>query len=1380
MRQILHNYKLRLTNLSQSNRSLKLARLSSRRDMDLKMLAYLEKESAEEILSKIIADKDIRLINKLDPRHEPTNIADRRLNNIYREVNTIFEETGTYDLFVGYPFVEGKLIDGTIVRCPVLLFPVRLIRNLQNKPRWKLERITDEPVEFNKTFFMAYEQFQQVRLKSEFWEEEIESSKNWREWVNELYKKIKHYEIEVNFNPRLFDLKLNQFVDYLKASMDAFPLGRLRFEPHAVLGIFPQSDSALLQDYQEIEKETNKFDLDGLFGLENGHVNGNNQSSKEDYIREEHRYFVTAVDESQESALIQIKQGQSLVIHGPPGTGKSQVIVNIIADALAHGKKVLLVSQKRAALDVVYKRLSALGLNRFAVLLHDYRHDRGQIYKKIRHQIDEIDNYKREINDLNITKWEHDYKLLSRKADQHHRDYLELYEALTQRQDCGLNAHQLYLSTDAKVETLPLEEVSRGLDDAKLQSLLELLENICDYADFFEPSYPWKSRLSFRHFTHDDKYKVQQKIEAIPAQLKKLYQQYLILKKDLGKSILDEKLNEQRIDIFKEINNHLNTPSMRKDIEAIYIDELQSSFIKRKFEQIGRILDEMAEITLLKNFSWNLYQSLEESVKEYKEKHGKALRFVSIKYQRARWFLQKLLQEHNLKLNEVNFKALNKEYRLFSRLHWHYVRIHEKKFFSDFPLLEGLKAQNEWLRQKETHLTAFDTIQKLTFFKTLKPKFVFGRLKEDAWQTSMSHIHALERFNMNLAEVNRNWRHFLHADQIDQLYKGITERSAANSFVERLLKSFKTDFDDLQQLDRLLANSHKFEQKAILLLESYIPNIQDISTFLQQVKNSIYFYWLEQIERSNPILTKVSTRGWPRKRKDFAIKLSTRQNKVTELIQRRLKEKIVDIIQYNRLRNPITYRKIYHQVNKKRRLWPVRKLIKESWETGLQELVPCWMASPESVAAIFPMQKDLFDVVIFDEASQCFVERAIPVILRGKQAVIAGDDKQLQPLNLYAVRYEDTEAAFAENEVALEVESVLDLAKVTFEERKLTWHYRSQEEELINFSNQAFYEGKLQVIPPAIHQTINFPPLEWMEVEGKWINNRNYPEAKRVVDLIEELVQREDKPSIGVVTFNYHQQELIKDLLDLRLETLAKEDEVQYQQLQAAMHQTEDEEFVGIFVKNIENVQGDERDIIIFSVGYGYNEKGKINTHFGLLNQKGGENRLNVAISRARQKIYVVCSFNPLDLRVENAVNKGPKYFKQYLQYVKYISEERNTDALNLLNQQNEENIQESIENPIADYLCEQLTAKGYYCIRNFGDTSYKVDLAVKTNQDAKDFLLAIECEGTHYFSGNSTKEREVYRRNLLQSRNWKVHRVWARNFWLDKEKELKKVLEIL
>ena len=1381
MRQIIHTYKLRLTNLSQGNRSLKLGKLSSRRDIDLKDLGFLEKDSPEEILQKIIAGKDIRLISRLDPRFEPTNIADRRLNRIYRTVNTIFEETGTYDLFIGYPFVEGKFIDGTIARCPVLLFPVRLLRNLQSRPRWKLEIIKDEPISFNKTFFLAYEQYQQIRLPAEFWEEEIEPSSDWMSWVNLLFQKIKSYELELNFNARLFDLELASFNDYLSASMNTFKNGVLTFQPNAILGIFPQSDSALLQDYQQIEQASEKFDLEDLFG-------NRVEESKDDtetqnlpaYIKEENRFFVTPVDQSQEEALLRIKQGQSLVIHGPPGTGKSQVIVNIIADAMAHGKKVLIVSQKRAALDVVYKRLSALGLGRFSVLVHDYRHDRTSIYRKIKKQIDDIDLFKKEVNDLNITKWEHDYKILSRQLDQLNRQFEELHEGLTQHQELGISVHELYLKCNPEAEIYPIQEIAVKLRLDQLQLLLEKLAVVLDYADIFAEQYPWKQRLSFRHYGYEEKQSIQKLLDELPSQIDSLHTSYTHLSAQLSTRILDIPLNQKRIDAFKQMDFAVNDHSTREDLEAIHREKWTS---KEVYDIIGKFeasLEQIEQLNLFKDGDWQFFESFSRHIPTYKKLSKKSLRFFSIPFLQARWFLKRIMEQKGLKLDKFSFPKLEQEFKRLTRLHRLYIRYHEYPFFENFPLLSPQKEKRAWVHQKQEHIKVYEHLQNITYFPKIKPRFALNQFDMGHWQNAIHHISELQTFTQSLQDASRDWNRFLHPEQIQILQEGIKSPKQTNKYLSSLVSCFEKDFQDIKNLDIQLASFSLVEKRALELLEAYIQAQVDESEFLEKVKNSVYFFWIEQQERLHPILAEVSGRAWHRKEKDFRQKLEERRKKVAELILRRIKEQIVGIIQYNRLKNPITFRQIYHQVSKKRRIWSVRKIVRESWKSGLQELVPCWMASPESVAAIFPMQEDFFDVVIFDEASQCFVERAIPVMLRGKQNVIAGDEKQLQPLDLYKVKYEDAESEFIEDEIAIEVESILDLAKTAFPETYLSWHYRSRDESLINFSNYTFYEGKLQVIPPAISDELNQPPISWIQVAGLWDKNQNVPEANRVVELVLELVQRADSPSIGIVTFNFHQQELIKDILDKTLERLSSENTELLSKLQHALYKTENEEFQGLFVKNIENVQGDERDIIIFSIGYAPNIEGKLISRFGLLNQRGGENRLNVAITRARLRNYIVCSFLPHELQVEGSTHAGPKLLKKYLMYANAISHGRQEEAIHLLNQQHEADITFSTSNPIAEYVAQFLSEQGYIVKRNFGDTSYKVDIVVQSSEDEAYYLLGIECEGSHYFSGATAKEREVYRPELMKSKGWKLYRIWARNFWKNKDKELNNILNLL
>ncbi|MEL6731193.1 MAG: AAA domain-containing protein [Bacteroidota bacterium] len=1364
MRQILHSYKLRLTNLSQGNRSLRLGKLSRHQDIDLRDLHYVEDDGAEEIFQKVLAGRDIRLLSKLNPRLESSNIADRRLNNIYRRVETLMEETGNYDLFVGYPFVEGKFIDGTVVRCPVLLFPVKLERNLKGRPRWKLKVLKDEPIEFNKTFFLAYEQYNQVRLADSFWEEEIPPSKDWRSWLTALYEKIKAYEIDVNFNSDLFEMKLKFFEDKRKEEMDQQRMGILRFEPHAVLGIFPQSDSALLGDYEKIEEQAQEFNLDYLFQTKNYE-----QTTDIPYVKEESRFFVTPVDHSQEEAILKVKNGRSLVIHGPPGTGKSQVIVNILADAMAHGKKVLLVSQKRAALDVVYRRLEGLGLSRFAVLVHDYRHDRNSIYRQIRQQIDDFESFRKDLKDLNFTKWSHDFKRLSREVDQLNREFESLYQALTTIRSCGLSMHDLYLQGKIEGDPLPLRPFAKQHTIEQLHRFLDILGQLWEYRDLLDPQHPWFRRVSFQRYQHGEKTQLIATLGGIKEDIEKIAGQYERLTDTLSTRLLDVELNKERISAFEQVATWLEEEVNKKDFEAFHANKLTKISVETYLHDLEKALDNLDKRKYLDDGYWSFYAALIKHRKAYQKYQTAPLRSLSLAYQRAKWFFKKVLEPHQVPLDHKSFHQLQTEVAHFEQLHKWYVRHHDEVAFADFSLFDDQKERRSWLERKRRNLQSFEELASIRYFPKIKPRFRKGTFDMAHWELSMKSIQNLQSFTRSLEQTESYWRNYFHPVQIDQLKPGFKNIADVQPYLEKLKQALEADFEDLRDLDRILHGCSSSEKEAIESLIPFMSSATDEKSFLARVAQSVAYHWVEIYEAQDPILAEVSSRSFGRKEREFIQKFQQRRQKVTELIQHRLKDYMVEIVKFNRLKNPVTYREIYHQVSKKRLIWSIRKLIQQTWNTGLQQLVPCWMASPESAAAIFPMEKDFFDLVIFDEASQCFVERAIPVILRGKQAVIAGDSQQLQPTNLYKVRYEDAgEDAFVENELALEVESILDLAQNTFDEAHLTWHYRSQSQELINFSNQAFYEGRLQVIPAAQADPVYTPALAWISVAGVWDRNRNKPEAERVVQLVKELVQQPDRPSIGIVTFNFHQQELIRDLLDRELERLGVSDPALYELVQQSMHQHEGEEFQGLFVKNIENVQGDERDIIVFSVGYGYSPQGKLSTNFGLLNRAGGENRLNVAITRARKKIYMVCSFDPSALKVDQAAHQGPRLFKDYLRFVKALSEQREQDAVRVLNAQHEVDITAIPPNPIADAVSEKLEAEGYYFERNYGATSYKLDLAIKA-PGARYFYKTIECEGPNYFSGASAKEREIYRRTLLESKGWEFQRIWARNFWKGK-----------
>lgn len=455
-----------------------------------------------------------------------------------------------------------------------------------------------------------------------------------------------------------------------------------------------------------------------------------------------------------------------------------------------------------------------------------------------------------------------------------------------------------------------------------------------------------------------------------------------------------------------------------------------------------------------------------------------------------------------------------------------------------------------------------------------------------------------------------------------------------------------------------------------------------------------------------------------------------------------------------------------YQISKKQNFWSIRKMM-EVYSEYLFKLFPCWLLSPENVSTILPLEKDMFDIVLFDEASQVFIENTIPSIYRGKRVVVAGDAKQLRPTTTFMKRYmgsnldDDVDLS---TQAALEVESLLDLAVSRFNSANITYHYRSKNQELIDFSNKAFYSGNLQ-IAPNVSKNIRQKPIERILVDGKWNDRKNLEEAKKVVELTKQILKnRKNNETIGIITFNSEQEIAIEDLFDKE----CYKDENFRAKFIKETNRIENDEDVSLFVKNLENVQGDERDIIIFSIGYARNEFGKVNASFGSLSNEGGENRLNVAITRAKQKIYVVTSIEPEELKVDGAKYAGPKLLRNYLTYARAVSNGNNEEINSILDSFNERILKTNQTFgllPLEKQIQKKLVKLGYNAEINLGNSDSKISVAVYDKKKDK-FLLGIETDQTAISGSKSILERDVYRNEFLKSRGWKIFRVWSRDWW--------------
>ena len=1275
---ILKTYLKRLTNLSSRNRSLLLGSLPAEQFLDLHELDFLDNFASFELIRQLIAQKTtIKLCDVADPRLQKINEVSKKLRKIARTEQFIKEERGAEDLYVGWPFVRGKLMDGTLIHGPLAFFAVALE---QTDKHWQLRR-RQEPATLNRSFLLAYSHFNQMLLPDELLETNLnELDRDALNFRTQLYELLRDSPLKINFNQDIFQEKLQPF-DLLKpADLDLLERnGELKLYSEAVLGVFPQAGSYLAPDYEALLAQW-PSQPDGLLASTD-HLAGAAP-------KEEHTFAAFAQDASQERALQRVKAGESLVVQGPPGTGKSQLIANLMADFAARGQRVLLVCQKRVALDVVYSRLQSVGMQPFVALIHDFKNDRAALYGQLASQINEVEQYQKQNYGLDAIFLERKFLQTSRAIEQAAAELQDFKNALFDESACGLSAKELYLTSNPNAPRVELGDDFRWFRfDDKLTDFLQRIRQYEAYAKRLPPAHPWHERVNFANFGTQQIPTVKAALQEIPASLAQTGFELETLQTGAKKAseleIWLESLQNQTVwQLFKKWNEGFFTANQKAACQnqiEILADLARRGLVGNEFSSadLAAFLPRLQRLIEARN-AWPKWWF-------YGDKN----------------YFKPILAQYNLSFEPADLSKLNQ--LVANRLDW-------ENALESLGQRLGLDLRQPSLVQSQGQFEEF-----LRQFKNaenahlqFKNEFeVIGEINESDFLELQNHVRKFLKISLETQKKYEQWRQYLTEQQIvnskDPIING------------QYQSTLRQDFDLLVAADRLKAGFSELEWRII----------ERTRASEELFQNSLRLAWLQQLETAHPILCGVSSLNISQLEESLQENIAQKQALSREILLLKLREQTYQDLAFNRLQNRLTYRDLQHQVGKKRKIWPVRKLV-ENHADDIFKLVPCWLASPESVSAMFPLVAGLFDLVIFDEASQCYAEYGLPALFRGKQAVVAGDSKQLTPTDLYRVRYEPETT---DDNPALEVESLLDLAAQYLPQTQLQGHYRSHSLDLIAFSNQYFYRNKLELLPHFENINRHEPAIKYLKVEGTWQYNTNQAEADCVVALIEKLQQTQPEKSIGVVTFNHPQQQLIAE---------------KYQSLDSSL-----------FVKNIENVQGDERDIIIFSVGYAPDPQGKLRAQFGSLNAQGGENRLNVAVTRARERVYVVTSIWPSQLQVEDTAHEGPKLLKKYLEYAlevsegRFVAQPKSVEGYRIGHYLKDKIKENDLENTPSQKIFEELPF---------------ADLTVKNqNNDYESLILT---DDAPYFQSQSAKEAHAYWPLNLRAKGWPFVRTWSREWW--------------
>ncbi|MCZ2357423.1 MAG: DUF4011 domain-containing protein [Bacteroidia bacterium] len=1334
--QLIENYfqqlKLRLTDISQRNRSLKLLRLSPLRDFDLESISLLNNQTCFGMIDKLIKNQSVVLIKQVDPQLHDIIAGDIRLNRIHRTLHTIYEESGTYDLKLGFPFVFGKLLDNTIVRSPLLFLPARLVKSSDTRSRWILERNNTEEIHLNPIFFRAYEKINQHLFPDDFWEIDFSESDHLQAVILQLYEIINQYNISIKIDSQLFTDKIQRFSDWTQEYAATLPLGVLTAIPEVVLGIFPQADAAIVQDYTTLSS-TYAGKIPDFSNI---------ASSLEPILAV--WPGILPQDSSQEEVLQRLRQGVSVAVNGPPGSGKSQMIVNALTEFLAFGKTVLVVSQKRSALDVVLRRLQEIGIAPFALCIHDYQNDRSAVYKQLTFQIAQIRQYETEVKTLEQVNWESNF-LISCQKQQNRFDFHEnIYSELLKVQPCGLRLFDLYCTHPKPENPIPLPKTLQTSTWAEWQNVYQTISRLSEFWEILTQNSFWKNRKNIHNqlitdITHNIQESVdlacaRESLPVISPEITKLTQtqaqsflKYAEFIDPAFRNKLTTYIRSDNLDIVNQAFENIPT------LEAI--QNKLNQVVLLPLENVPKIIEFLNHLDVLDDLQDSIFKILKSS------------------WHTSTGFVNQFLQRFNLgqhQLAELRQEAL-------------IVRECAPKLavLKRNPLLQ------DWPEIPKKHLWE----KQLSDFKNYK---IF-------WLWLLSWEHETQLF----AQPDSNWwentfkqaKSALDSSHINQKIQSLLEPFLANISQKPLYSSTELKealvflgqhSETLQLADSWYARLNKPEQAFI---QWFIQNPECLPTekYLKQIEQTLVFIWVQDAEIKKPFLREASTTIWENLSHEVFQEDNNLRFFALELLRHHLKQRILTQLKYNQRNNLLTFRDLNHQITKKSKIWPIRKLFQHFWESEIQYLAPCVLASPETVSAIFEMKPHLFDLVIFDEASQCLVERAIPTFLRGKQVLVAGDEQQLPPYDLYQTKIEtfDEDSELTDDNV-ITSESLLQFAHSSLETVPLRGHYRSLFPELIMFSNQHFYDGLLETIPLAKPEKAYEPVISYIKIEGSWENLQNKLEAVEVLNQLQSALTQYPNDSIGIITFNFMQQELILNELENHLTKIG--DAVARERIFHLLNQGISEE--KLFIKNIENVQGDERDIIILSTGYAPDKNKKLRFLFGSLSRAGGEKRLNVAITRARKKLILVTSLSESHFASYAGNMPGVQLLGKFLGYAQQIS-------LSLNYSQNRDNhsIRNNLIDPIITFLIKSLLAKNVPVAQQVGVATQQVDLALMHPKFPNHYVLGIWVDGSFLFSRKNSYDRILFQPAVFQYRKWKLLFISARSFWLNPESVVQKII---
>ena len=1234
----------------------------------------------------------------------PENDLGKALTHLYRSSRTSIEENGANTLYLALGLLKWYETPSSERPryAPILLLPVEIIR--KSAAKGYVIRSREEETMMNITLLEMLRQNFGISVPGLDPLPTDESGVN----VKLIYSIIRH----CIKNQRKWDV-----------------------EEQAILGIFSFNKFIMWNDIHNNAPKLTQNKI--VSSLINGKIEWNAITEEMDASYMDRQLSPADIvlpiiaDSSQLEAIYEAVHDKTFILHGPPGTGKSQTITNIIANALYKGKRVLFVAEKMAALSVVQNRLAAIGLAPFCLEIHSNKTKKSTVISQLKETTEIIrrtppEEFKKEAERLLKLRTE-----LNKYIEALHKEYpfgLSLYDAIIHYQ--STDVEPCFDIPSSYLDDLDKDRFSHWED--AIESLVSTA-NACGH-----PHLHPLTGISIREYSSAIKEEASQTLATFIGLLTAI---------------------QSKLPVFSALLEDTDIHPTRKDFDII-------TAIIRKILEIPELTPELLTTPLLN-----------ETLEEYRKvtKHGRKRDEIKAEIENgftkevlkinagpmlaewnrvsAQWFLPRYFGQRKIKKAIRPYALQPVEPETVQPLLHQVIRYQEELDFTDrytakLPSLFGRFGRDE----------EWDIIDQIIHEVSSLHSLLLSYSKDVAKTSRIKQNLALQ-----LTEGIRTFRD-IHSHSLNELHQladtltateqrlsttlGITVETLYTNSADWIgialqqAATWKENLDKLKDWYQWLQSYNKLNELGIgFIAEEYkeknIPTDLLTSSFCKSFYQAVIHYiiakepTLELFNGKifNDIIAKykqVSANFEDITKKELFARLASN---IPSFTHEAIQSSEVGILQKNIRNNArgISIRKLFDQI-----------------PTLLSRMCPCMLMSPISVAQYIDTDADKFDLIVFDEASQMPTYEAVGAIARGKNVVIVGDPKQMPPTSFFSVNTID------EDNIEMEdLESILDdCLALSIPSKYLLWHYRSKHESLIAFSNSEYYDNKLMTFPSPdnIESKVRMVAVDGYYDKGK--SRQNQAEAQAVVDEIARRLRSEElrKKSVGVVTFSVVQQALIEDLLsDLfifhpELETFALECEEP------------------LFIKNLENVQGDERDVILFSVGYGPDAEGRVSMNFGPLNRAGGERRLNVAVSRARYEMIIFSTLRSDMIDLNRTSSIGVAGLKRFLEY----AEKGTKRILNTSTSIQPSEEETSIEKIIAD----KLRSLGYTVHTDIGCSGYKIDIGIVDTQNPSNYQLGIICDGKNYRRTKTVRDREIVQNNVLKALGWNICRIWTMDWW--------------